>query len=210
MTGTPDTKPIIGSYKNPQTPEEFVIEDKRKQVETPTLAMSTGIQEELKQGAKRSESKETKAKTYKEILSDRDVSLDKARSIVDDMLTKGYYEEIIPITKNVTVTLRTRAHGDYIRYLRALEFIAPKFMDEQNEIQQRYFLAASIVAFKGDTFEHPEISKNNSKEVEDAFDVRLKWVEKLPERVVFLLLNKLSSFDQMIADVMSEGVVENF
>jgi hypothetical protein len=75
---------------------------------------------------------------------------------------------------------------------------------------QRYYLAASLVAFKGQTFTHPEVSKSKPEVVEQAFQDRLEWIEKQGEALIFLLAQKLSKFDRVIQVVMSEGVVENF
>lgn len=204
--------PVIGSYRRPPTapdganntapePEPEII-DKRPKVATPSGSLSEGVQEDLKSSIDRTKEAAEKAKSYKEILSERDIPLSKAHAIVDGMLEKGFYEETLAFTSNTTVTFRTRAHSDYVRYLRALETYNPKFVEEQQEIQIRYFLAASLVAFKGVTFAE--------KDPEKLFDAKLDWIEKQPERLVNLLATKLSKFDVQIQVVMSEGVVENF
>lgn len=202
--------PVIGSYRKPATtgeartdasPEPQVV-DNRPKVESPSRSLTEGLQEDLKSSIDRTKDAAEKAKTYAEILSERDIPLAKAHAIVDAMLEKGFYDETLEITKSTSVTFRTRTHSDYIRYLRAVEVYNPKFVEEQQEIQIRYFLAASLVAFKGQTFTHPEADK--------LFDSKLEWLEKQPERLVSLLAVKLNKFDQKIQLVMSEGIVENF
>jgi len=202
--------PVIGSYRKPATtgeartdasPEPQIV-DNRPKVESPSRSLTEGVQEDLKSSIDRTKDAAEKAKTYAEILSERDIPLAKAHAIVDGMLEKGYYEETVGFTLNTTVTFRTRAHADYVRYLRALETYNPKFVEEQQEIQIRYYLAASLVAFKGVTF--PE------KDPEKLFDSKLDWIQAQPERVINLLATKLSKFDQQIQVVMSEGIVENF
>jgi hypothetical protein len=121
------------------------------------------------------------------------------------MLEKGFYEESVPVTKSVVATFRTRAHADYVRYLRALETYNPKYVEEQQEIQIRYFLAASLVSFKGTVFKVAA-----GEDAEKFFDRKLEWIEAQPETVIRLIAVKLSKFDQQIQTIMSEGIVENF
>jgi len=169
--------------------------------------MKEGIQEDLRESLENTQGVTKKAQTYEDILKERDISLDKAHAIVDQMLEKGFYEETFPIKlpapAPITVTFRTRLHSDYVKFLRALEVYMPKYMEEQREIQTRYFLAASLVQYKGKRF---KTGADADKEFEDT----LTWIEAQPERLIFLLANKLHAFDLQIQAVMSEGVVENF
>lgn len=187
---------MIGSYKNPKelTPAQNLVE---------------GVQGEIKDSMDAAAPVTELAQSYETVLASKKITIAKAHSIVDSMLEKGFYEEVMPVTKAVTVTFRTRTHNDYIRYLRALEMFNPKFAEEQAELQLRYFLAASLVAFKGVVLKHVPANADPDA-VASAFDSRLEWIEKQPERVINLLATKLSKFDDMIHTVMSEGVVENF
>lgn len=204
----------IGNYKKPDIEDQevegnFDIEDKRENVSTPASTMAEGIKGDLEKDIQEQSSTAKKAKSYDEILKENDIPLDKAHAIVDSILMNGYYEETLPITKTATVTFRTRLHSDYKRYLRALEILNPRYVDEQREIQSRYFLAASLSSFKGQVFEHA--GPKDSKEIADrSFEARLDWIEQQPENLILLLLNKLAQFDRTVAVVMSEGVVENF
>ena len=200
--------PVIGSYKKPQVPDQeadLEIVDKRPKVETPATSLSTGVQEDLKDSIDRTQKSADKAKTYEDTLSEYAIPLQKAHAVVDSMLEKGYYDEVVPVTKNTVATFRTRAHADYVRYLRALELYNPKYVEEQQEIQIRYFLAASLVSFKGIVFR-----QESDEDLEKFFDRKLTWVETQAEPVIRLLATKLSKFDQQIQTIMSEGIVENF
>lgn len=212
-------KPLIGAYANP-TPEstpaaappvaDAVITDKRPaKVETPALNMQVGIESDLLQDVSATQATVAKAKTYSEILADNEIDETKAQTIVDSILTEGFYEEAVLVTKRTTVTLRTRSYGSYQRYLRALELINPHYVEEQQGIMIRYFLAASLVAFKGHTFAHAPEGATPAEE-EKFFDIRLDWITRKNERVINLLAAKLNKFDRMVQVVMSEGVVENF
>jgi hypothetical protein len=200
---------VIGSYKDPKA-RATQIEDKRSPDATPAKSLVEGVTNEMQRDVDEAKEPLEKAKSYEEILEENDISRSKATAIVDDLLTKGFYEEDIAITSTAYVTLRTRSHSDYRRYLRALEVNAPRYADEQNEIQMRYFIAASLVHFKGRGFEHPEQKIGNERAVETAFGERLSWIETQPERVIGLIALKLHKFDRMIQVVMSEGVIENF
>ncbi len=204
--------PSIGSYqrtgKNVPVPE---IVDRRQKVETPASVLSEGIQEDLKDSIEKTEVTAEKVKSYEEILAEKEIPLDKAHAVIDAMLEKGYYEETIPLklpaSSPVTVTFRTRSHADYLRFLRALEAYAPKYMEEQRELQMRYFLAASIRQFRGHTFRSEPRSNEDQTTL---FEERLDWIEKQPERVIHLLASKLALFDMQVQAIMSEGAVENF
>lgn len=204
-------RPVIGSYKKPMVPAdaqqsdtaEPQIVDKRPKIDSPTKALSEGVTEDLKDSIERTKGAAEKAKSYEEILAEHDIPLAKAHAIVDAMLEKGFYEDTLAVTKSSSVTFRTRIHADYVRYLRALEVYNPKYVEEQQEIQIRYFLSASLISFKG-------VSFSNQEDPEKAFDEKLAWIEKQPERVIHLLAGKLSKFDLQIQIVMSEGIVENF
>jgi hypothetical protein len=205
--------PTIGSYrretKEGSAPVEMV--ERKKDEATPARALSTGIEEDLKDSVNKTKGNAEKAKTYEELLADKDIPLQKAHAVVDALLEKGHYDETyeikLPTRTPITVTFRTRAHSDYLRFLRALEAHAPRYVDEQREIQARYFLAASLVAFRGHVFRREVTSDENASA---AFEERLDWIEAQPERIINLLTQKLHEFDVMVNTIMSEGLVENF
>jgi len=203
---------MIGNYRRPQakpSKSTAAASAPEKPAENSTSQLVEGVTTEFKHELSEGKKSASKVKSYKEILKDSNISDTEAQSIVDDMLTKGYYEKIINVTKTTTATFRSRSQSDYKRYLRALDAFSPKFSDDVTEIQQRYYLTASIVTFKGLKFQHVDNPKLED-EVEEAFNKRLAWVEALPEQLFLLLVGKLAYFDNTIAIVMSEGVVENF
>lgn len=198
----------IGNYAPPAGADNKETE-KAKAPNTPAGAIAQGIEEDLSHDVKETKVQAEKAKTYLDILKDNNVEVDEAQAIVDDMMTKGYYAESIQITKRITATFRTRNHNDYLRYHTALQVLNPKYRQEEDEIALRYCLAGSLVRFDKTEFVHPG-PKTPEDEVRTSFDNRLEWVEKQPERLTALLATKLNRFDQKIAVVMSEGVIENF
>jgi hypothetical protein len=196
------SKPIVGSYSNPDAEGPVTT--------TAAKALVDGIESDLGQQVEEDTLTVEKAKSYEEILKEADISVEEAQVIVDDILMKGYYEETYKVTNRISVTLRTRSHADFIRYHLALEANNPKFMDEMQEIALRFFLAGSLVRLGDTVFNHPDRDKATDDQLHDAFDKRLRWIEKQPERVIALLADKLNKFDKKVAVVMSEGVVENF
>jgi len=196
--------PVIGSYRREAS------EEVKKTTSTATQtssALSEGIKEDLKDTLEQNKAGAEKAKTYEEILAENNISRERAHLVVDALLEKGYYEETyqikLPASSSVTVTLRTRTQADYIRFLQALEANAPRYVEEQRELQARYYLAASLVSFRGQTFPADTAEK-------PAFEAKMDWLEKQPERIIALLTNRLAVFDREINLIMNEGAVENF
>ena len=205
MSESEKRPPMVGSFKDPSKKNQPA----ETPANTPASKLAEGVQLDIKKDVEDNKNTVTKAQGYQEILAEAEISVEKAHVIIDDLLTKGFYEEAMNVTKTATVTFRTRTQYDYRRYLRALEVVAPKYIDEQQEIQLRYFLAASLVEFRGQRFEHVKPSARET-DIEDAFEKRLAWLKDQPDTLITLLAVKLSKFDRMVKVVMSEGVIENF
>ena len=200
---------MIGSYSKPDEDGEIKVLDKREpQAPTPERTMATGIKEDLASDVAKTEKAVEKIKDYKEILKEAGIDLNEAIAIVDDILTNGFHEETLLLTKNASVIFRTRSQADYIRYHRAVEAFNPRYQDEMQEIASRYCLAGSLVRFGETLFEHPQTP--TADKAVALFDARLDWIEAQPERIISLLGIKLNKFDIKIQTVMSEGVIENF
>jgi hypothetical protein len=110
----------------------------------------------------------------------------------------GYYEETYALTKKYNVTFRTRTLEDQNRIMERIEVLKPNYPSTLSNIVAQYNVAASLVQFKEIDFLKLE------------FKEKLDWVRKCPDTVVRALALKLNKFDAMIADVMSEGAIENF
>ena len=204
--------PTIGAYRRDESeevPAEMVA--RKREEPTPAKTLSTGIEEDLKDSVDRTKPGVEKVKTYEELLAEHKISITKAHMVVDSILEKGFYEETyeirLPTKTPLMVVLRTRTQADYMRFLRALEAYAPRYVDEQRDLQSRHFLASSLVSFRGKVFRRDVTSEENSMA---AFQERLDWLEQQPERIVALLSQKLYEFDVMINTIMSEGIIENF
>jgi hypothetical protein len=151
-------------------------------------------------------------KDYAKFLKDHDISEDKAEEIVDNILMRGFHEETYPLTKKSAVVLRTRAHRDTLRLHQALQIRQPVYQDVANEIIIRYNLAASLSAITGPAEKHFEFPDDETidEEVVKLFDVRMRYIERMPGALFAKLSMKLSQFDRIVMAVMREGVTENF
>jgi hypothetical protein len=136
--------------------------------------------------------------TYKDRIRKHDITLEKAEEVVDSMIVDGYYEETYALTKKYNVTFRTRTLEDQNRIMERIEVLKPNYPSTLSNIVAQYNVAASLVQFKEIDFLKLE------------FKEKLDWVRKCPDTVVRALALKLNKFDAMIADVMSEGAIENF
>lgn len=200
----------IGNFQDPSKKTPETSEEGQKAQPTPAKRLVDSVQNTMETNVSMREGAAQRSDDWKDKLKAQGVSVDKAGGIIDDMLTQGYYEESYNVTKRVKVRFRSRSQGDYRRYLRALDIVNPRFNDEMQEIAMRYFIAASIVSYHGTEFFHPDATTASKKEIEEAFEERVIWVEKQPAQVMVLLSQKLRTFDEMLATVFSEGVIENF
>lgn len=136
--------------------------------------------------------------TYTERLKKHNITIDKAKDIVDSVLFKGEYQETFQVTQTHTVTFRSRMFSDQERALRALEQMSPQYPATMAAVVSKNNIASSLVRFAGKDFSKMAYSDKST------------YVERLPEPLVRLLAIKLGKFDQMIMDIMDDGVIENF
>jgi hypothetical protein len=146
---------------------------------------------------------------YQAFLRKHKISEDEASTIVDDLFMKGYYSETFQMTKRQKVVLRTRSHSDTLRLQAAIEAQRPYFAHDMQEIMARYNLAAALQQYGSEVFKFPEQNADR-KEVEELFDTRLEFVERMPDPAFYRLTDILARFDRKVAAVMREGVAENF
>jgi hypothetical protein len=136
--------------------------------------------------------------TYDQKLKKHKLTKQQAAAIVDSLITKGFYEHPYRITSKYHVLFRTRDMDDQDRLMSRIEELAPKYPSSLDNLVGVYNLAASIQRF----------GTKDLSEME--FVHRFDWVTKLPGPLADVLLQKLSSFDRMMQDVMDVGAIENF
>lgn len=151
----------------------------------------------------------TPIEDYKKYLEELDIDEEDAARIVDDLMTKGFYEETFKISKTRTCTLRTREHRDTVRLQTAMQIQRPLYQDSMNELQTRYNMAASLAAYNEETYYFPQQGDSVEK-VDTLFDERLKAVECMPAPIFSVVSMLLAKFDQKILAILRPGVAENF
>jgi hypothetical protein len=151
-------------------------------------------------------------KDYTVFLKEQKIEESKAAEIVDDLITKGFHEETYEVTKRTSVVFRTRAHLDTLRLHAALQAQQPIYQDVAQELMIRYNMAASLAAIQGPhpiRFEFPT-DKDDEKRAHELFDLRMRYIERMPGVLFGKLSIKLAEFDRLVAAVMREGVAEHF
>lgn len=146
---------------------------------------------------------------YRAYLKNENIDEEEAACIVDDIFTKGYYQEYVQLTKKARVCFRTRQQTDTIRLDTALQVHKPVYETVLNEMICRYNLVGSLVEYNGTKLPFPN-EKSTLEDIDKYFDERLTFVEKLPQVVVARLSNALAKFDRKVMAVLREGVAENF
>ena len=176
---------------------------------SPTGTVAAAVREGLQSDVNETGSVADRALTYEQVLESEGLTREKALEILDTMLLGDFYEEVIELTPRVTVTFRTRVRQDTVRFYQNLGVYQPRYEVQRDESRQRYNLAASLVAFRGEQFEHPSLAQGTTA-AEEAFQKRMDFVCALSEAVVDRLILELHKFDKRVFAALNEGAVEFF
>lgn len=136
--------------------------------------------------------------TYASKLAEVGLSKEDAAGMIDQLMTKGYIEKSYPITKNRSVTFRTRSVRHQSLALDALETQSLQYPTSISHLFAVYNLSSSLRKFGKVDF-----SSFKPEEVK-------QWVSDLPEVMLHVLGRKLTQFDQEVITVVDEGGLENF
>lgn len=192
----------IGNYRP-------VAKPAAKPAPTPAKVLVDSVEATLETDLADVEEVTKRALTYDDYLTEVGLTRESARKILDSVLLEDVYQETVPITPSVTATFRTRCYQDMVRYHQTLERYQPKMVAERDEIAMRYFLASSLVAFRGESFTFPHPVRE--KEAADAaFQKRHDFVLALAEPAVQRLSAELHKFDKRVYVALHEGAVEFF
>lgn len=140
-------------------------------------------------------------KTWEQRLKDVGIDKVEARTIIDAILSVGYYEKAYQLTAKTQVVFRTRRFDHQERVQRAIERDSPQYMGTVSLIMTKYNLAASLSQMGKNKFELDEDEK---------YTKSFAFISKLPFMLFNILIQKLSKFDQLVMTVMDEGALENF
>lgn len=210
---TKDGMPIIGDNKMFSGPRDNMpraanLPGKQKEKIEESLniiAEMSGTAPETK-----SEEKELSVEEkYEQALAKYDLTLRDARSIMEQMLTKGFYSEEFKLGP-ITCVLRTRVYEDLIRTQRMLESAKMEYSSSVQEALNRYNTAASLVRYGEKIFEHPDPQEATETEIEETFEARLKYVQRLPQLAAVRVMQYSYEFDQKMIAVFGDGAPQDF
>lgn len=202
----------IGNYKSKEplkvqnAPSSAAAPAKRS---TPASTVADAVQEGMRADVRETGEVADKALSYEDVLKAVDLTREQAYVILDAVLLEDVYTEVIALTPKVSVTFRTRVYQDTVRYHQNLERYQPRYETQRDETRLRYNLAASLAAFRGESFRHPD-PKTDPEGAEREFLVRHDFVRGLPELTVDRLCNELYKFDKRVYAALNEGAVEFF
>lgn len=145
--------------------------------------------------------KRTRAEKYLEELAEEGTSLEEAQAIVEGIITKFVYTEVVPVTKTLSITLQTRPVVTNKRLNQVIGTEKPQSDASYLNILAQINLASSLLSYGSDTFD---------PSTEEGFMEAFDFVERLPQPIFVLLVEKLNRFDRKINLVMREGCIENF
>ena len=151
----------------------------------------------------------SKEEQYEKNLREFDITLRAARAIMEQMVTKGFYEEDFKVGP-ITCTLRTRVYDDLVRTQRLLETERPEYASAVQEMLNRYNTAASLVRYGEYTFDHPDAMTATEKDLEDAFEKRMHFVKRLPQLISVKVMQFSYEFDRKMIAVFGEGAPQDF
>lgn len=209
MARTDDFEEVaIGDFDRPVVPQ------KKKPMPAPaatgdTAAALDASAAQLEAAAQEAEKELGPLERYEKALKTLNITREEAASIVDDILTKGYWSKEFQITPRHKVTFRSRLYSDTQRFHDYIEVVQPKNPSYYNEILFQYSLAASLERYGGKVFEHPKRDATE-EQADESFKRRLDYVSKLGDPALRLLYAKLAKFDEIVRTVMEEGAAENF
>lgn len=205
----PENSPVIGDFrKTPNNTERQVknenvpapqAEEALPAVEKPESTVAETVA--AMKAAEAAEAALTPIERYQKRLRDANITSAFATTIYDGVLSKGYYEEYVTLTKTVRAVFRTRLYEDLLRIQTELEMAKPTLAITQDELITRFNLAASLYEWQGKKIPH---------ETDEDFSAALRLVRRLPGPVFSLLATELMKFDNKIMTVFSEGAAANF
>lgn len=208
--------PLVGQFSGPpgnipRTPANL---PRKPPVEDPPVAQeeaTTGDEDKpAEEDYARPRTPQEKAVDYAKGLKAVGLSSEEARAILETVLVNETYAETRKMGP-IEVVIRTRNYKDANRTLRFLELEKPTYALGINDLIARYNMAASLVSYGKNKFEHPTKKDGASDEdIENAFHVRLAFVFELPVVAVDKLQQLVYDFDQKIGAVFADGAPEDF
>lgn len=156
-----------------------------------------------------------KPKTAEELAEEYQVNLQKvgltvqeARGIIENIVTKGYHEESTRIGP-LTFRYRTRGHHDTLRTYSAVESSGIAMPQAMQEFINRQNTAGSLISWGDKKFNHPD--PMDEEACDEAFRERLKFLSRgISSLVTVKMMQIVHDFDEKMAAVMADGAPQDF
>lgn len=205
MSETKPQAPLIGeNFSGPRDNAPRKSLQRKDDSETAAKIEAAGSEDEPLSG-------KDKAQAYRDALEKAGITVIKAREILDAVVFKDCYQEDLALLgKRLKVGIRTRVYDDMQRIMKALESEAPAFPVHTDDLVARYNVAASLAYYQDTRFEFPDPQTATFNEVEEAFNLRMKFLIGLPTPVISRLITAVNEFDSIITAVFAEGAPEDF
>ena len=203
------TAPMIGQFSGPQenAPRTAL---RRKDAESIDESPAQETETEETEISKKPRTPEAIQKEFLEGLEEVGLEPERARAIMDEVLSHGYYTESHSL-RGKPLVVRSRSYRDTLRAQRFLEVENPTYAASMDEIVMRYNSAASLVQLGDRTFDHPEDREDATNEqVEAAFEKRRRYLETLPSILVGKINTIVFNMDVKLSAVFAEGAPEDF
>lgn len=139
------------------------------------------------------------------------ITEEQAGRILDSMLEKGYWERDYKLFQGrVSMRLRTRDVQNINRILSTIDRmrVPAQAMIEETIILLN--LAGSLVQLRDVTLPHPDVNKATIDEIEDAFDARKQFVQRLSGPLLPAIRTALIHFDGVVTAALANGAAEGF
>ena len=179
-----------------------------------TTAKAAKIEETLSIIDGTEDSKEkvlTEEERYVKGLEEVGLTPDKARAIMEAMFVHSYYEEEVYLGANTYMTLRSRQYYDTIRSNRKLESDRVEYVSSIQNIVNSYNAAASLVKYANTDFKVPKPpGPEDLVAIEECFNRRLEFIERLPIQVSIKVMQRVFEFDKKLMAVFSDGAPKDF
>ena len=195
--------PLIGDFKGP-------VKNTPREDSSPAPLATSGTLEPKSVEVPAEAVTSTAPKSYEDRLKEVKLTVEEARKIMDEILTKGHYlrtDKIGPYE----VIIRSRTYNDTLRAQKYLEVENPTYNISIQDALARYQAAASLVKYGPTTFDYPEDQEGaTEQDITAAFEKRYKFLLRLPVPVVGKIMDFVRKLDIILFTVLDEGAVEDF
>jgi hypothetical protein len=138
-----------------------------------------------------------------------DLSMSEAAKILDEVMSKGFYEESYRVAGRV-FKLRTRTTVDGDRLIEMLRELRPDNNAVLTHLVARINLASSLSVFGKEVFPHTYPSDDNRATLDSEWKSRWSYTSSLPQPIFLAVTQTLQNFDEKVALACDARALENF